>query len=268
MSGRHIRHADFSSETVKPRHIDVWTPPDYDDSSDRYPVIYMHDGQNLFHADLSFSGVPWGVDQTAARMAELGQIRMPIIVGIWNTDQRVPEYMPQKPLRAAPTLVSKRFEKRYGGPAVSDAYLRFMVDELKPFIDATYRTLPEQPHTFVMGSSMGGLISLYALCEYPHVFSGAACLSTSWTVAGGVFIPYLRRAIPSPDAHNVYFDYGSEARIATYEYYQKQVNKLFRSAGYRNNRSWTSRRFPGADHSEQAWHDRIDEPLLFLLGRV
>ena len=268
MSGRHIRHVDFPSDEVVPRHVDVWTPPNYDESAERYPVIYMHDGQNLFHGDLSYSGVPWGVDHAAARLAVEGQIRVPIIVGIWNSEHRMQEYMPQKPVEIAPVLVGERFSKRHNGHPCSDDYLRFIVDELKPFIDNTYRTLPEREDTFVMGSSMGGIISLYAFCEYPDVFSGAACLSTSWTIAGGAFIPYLRKAVPPAKSHRIYFDYGSEARIATYESYQKQADRLFKKAGYRKNKNWTSRRFPGADHSERAWQDRIDEPLLFLLRKT
>ena len=267
-SGRHIRHANVSASEVIPRHVDVWLPPGYDESEGRrYPVIYMHDGQNLFHAELSFSGVPWGVDHAAASLAASDQIMLPILVGIWNTEFRLQEYMPQKPLEAAPASISRRFAKRHNGHPCSDAYLRFIVEELKPFIDITYRTIPIREHTYVMGSSMGGAISLYALCEYPSVFRGAACLSTSWTVVGRTVIPYLRQSIPPPKSHKVYFDYGSEAQIATYESYQKQANKLFLGAGYRNNQSWTCRRFPGAAHSEQAWRDRIDEPLLFLLGK-
>ena len=265
VSGRHIRHADFPSNEVMPRHVDVWVPPDYDELVDRYPVIYMHDGQNLFHANLSFSGVPWGVDQAAARLAANDDIRLPIIVAIWNTEQRLQEYMPLKPLNAAHPLVAKRFAKRHNGYPISDAYLRFVVEELKPFIDTTYRTLPGQDHTFVVGSSMGGIISLYAFCEYPDIFGGAACMSTSWTVAGRTYIPYLQRSIPEAASHKVYFDYGSEAQIATYEAYQKQATKMFIGAGYRKGENLVTKRFPGADHSEQAWHDRIEEPLIFLL---
>ena len=147
-------------------------------------MLYMHDGQNLFDAKLSFSGVAWGIDKAAATLADENRIRAPIVVGIWNTGRRAQEYMPQKPLEAAPSSLADRFATNFNGTPVSDAYLRFIVTELKPFVDATYRTLPAQADTNVMGSSMGGLISLYALCEYPDVFGGAACLSSSWTVAG------------------------------------------------------------------------------------
>ena len=266
ISGHYVRHADFPGEGVLSRHIDVWTPPDYEESDERYPVIYMHDGQNLFHGDLSYSGIPWGVDQAAARLAAEGEIQMPIIVGIWNTEQRVQEYMPQKPLEAAPVAVSKRFADRHDGPPCSDAYLKFIVKELKSFIDTTYRTLPEQKDTFVMGSSMGGVISLYALCEYPDVFRGAACLSPSWTVAGGSFIAYLQRSIPSSGSHKVYLDAGSEAEGAVYKALMNQAATQFRAIGYEQGENLISKTFPGASHSEEAWGERVDEPLKFMMS--
>lgn len=266
--GQFVRHENFSSEEVLPRHVDVWLPPGYHESDERYSVIYMHDGQNLFHGHLSYSGVPWGVDHAAARLASEGRIRMPILVGIWNTgENRIKEYMPQKPVEAAPAAVSKNFADRFDGPPDSDAYLRFIVKELKPFIDSAYRTLPQREHTMMMGSSMGGVVTLYGVCEYPGVFSGAACLSPSWTIVGHPFVQYLRRSIPLPPAsHKVYLDYGSEGDGAAYNAIQKEATQLFKAAGYRDQDSLISKHFPGAPHSEQAWGERIDEPLVFLLS--
>ena len=268
MSGRHIHHADFPSNEVTPRHVDVWVPPGYDASSERYPVIYMHDGQNLFHGHLSYSGVPWGVDHTAARLAEEGHIRAPLLVGIWNTgEERIKEYMPQKPLGTPRSAASKNFAARFGGRPHSDAYLRFIVEELKPFIDATYRTLPGQEDTYMIGSSMGGVVTMYALCEYPHVFGGVACLSSSWTMVNQPFFTYLRRTVPlPPSAHKVYTDYGSEGQSAPYAAFQKKAHALFKAAGYQDDKTVMSKHFPGAPHSEQAWSERMDEPLRFLLG--
>lgn len=265
MTDRLIRYPSFASEWVEARPVDLWLPPGYDEGDHRYPVLYMHDGQNLFDPALSFSGLAWGIDDVAAKLIDQHQIRASVVVGIWNTKQRVQEYMPQQPLEAAPSHVADRFAETFGGAPISDAYLRFIVLELKPFVDAAYRTQPEPAHTFIMGSSMGGLIALYALCEYPHCFGGAGCLSTSWTVAGPIMPPYLRRALPEPATHTLYFDYGSEAQLAAYESYQKQVDRIVLAAGYRRERNWTTRRYPGAAHSEQAWHDRLDEPLRFLL---
>jgi predicted alpha/beta superfamily hydrolase len=228
----------------------------------------MHDGQNLFDAELSFSGVAWGIDEAVEKLLDEGRIHAPLVVGIWNAGaRRNREYMPQKPLVAASKYMAGRFSRSFGGPAASDAYIKFLVEELKPFIDATYRTQPGRAHTFIMGSSMGGLISLYALCEYPQVFGGAACLSTSWTVAGRVMVPYLRRTLPAPGSHRLYFDYGNEAHMASYKTYQLQVDRLLASAGFRRPSHWITRHFAGADHSERAWRERVDIPLRFLLRK-
>lgn len=262
------RHDTFSSTRIDPRRVDVWLPPGYHDRKERrYPVLYTHDGQNLFDPSLSFSGVAWGVDRAVTQLGQTGAAVDAIVVGIWNTPKRILEYMPQKPLEEAPSrVVVERFAEQFGGTPVSDAYLSFVVWELKPFVDAHYRTLPDAAHTHVMGSSMGALISLYALCEYPDVFGGAACLSPSWTVGGVVMLPYLQAHLPDPRRHRVYFDYGNEGSLPMYEVCQRQVDAVFLSGGYERGRTLVTRCFPGADHSERAWSERVEVPLAFLLG--
>lgn len=257
----------FPSAYVAPRHVDVWLPAAYEEAPHRaFPVLYVHDGQNLFDPALSFSGVAWEVDRTVEHLVRDGAVEPCIVVGIWNTPQRIPEYMPQKPMeRLDSDKLMDRFVQTYGGPPSSDAYLRFMVEELKPFVDRLYRTRTGPEDTTVMGSSMGGLVSLYAWCEYPDVFGGAGCLSTSWTVGGRAMLPYLRDAVPDPADHRVYFDFGVEAHIATYETYQRRVDQILRQTGYVRDHNWMTERFPGAEHSEQAWRDRLDVPLHFLL---
>ncbi|MDW8466083.1 MAG: alpha/beta hydrolase-fold protein [Chloroherpetonaceae bacterium] len=149
----------------------------------------------------------------------------------------------------------------------SDNYLRFLVEELKPFIDSTYRTRPEQSHTFIMGSSMGGLISLYAICEYPHIFGGAACLSTHFPAADGAVIEYMKSHLPDPATHKIYFDYGTETLDAQYEPYQQRADAVMRQRGFIEGKNWITRKFPGDEHSERAWRKRVHIPLLFLLGK-
>lgn len=259
------RFEPFKSRLVTPRPVDVWLPPGYDEQpSRRYPVLYAQDGQNLFLPELSFSGVDWGVDEILVHLA--AEIELPIVVGIWNTPGRIAEYMPEKPMRQARARRRlERFAEEYGQAPCSDAYLRHLVTEIKPFVDARYRTRTDPENTFVMGSSMGALFALYALCERPDVFGGAACLSTSWTVGGSVMIPYLRRAIPPAGTHRVYFDYGDEARLGRYVAYQERADRLFDTAGYVPGVQRETKAFPGADHSEAAWRDRLYVPLRFLL---
>ncbi len=261
-------YKNFDSKFIEPRNVDVWVPPGYEQNkSERFPVIYMHDGQNLFDPNLSFIGVAWGIDQTMTRLIRQGTIRKAIVVGIWNTENRFAEYMPQKavthPAMAlnvddAPVLSYDQI--------VSDRYLRFIVDELKHCIDTTYATLADRDNTFIMGSSMGGLISAYALCEYPAVFGGAGCLSTHWPAGDGIVLDYLKDHLPEPHAHRFYFDYGTETLDASYEPYQHRVDEIMRNAGYMEGKDFITRKFVGAEHSEKAWSERVHLPLTFFLN--
>jgi predicted alpha/beta superfamily hydrolase len=148
---------------------------------------------------------------------------------------------------------------------LGDPYLKFIVQELKPFIDSSYWTLPAMADTFLMGSSMGGMVSAYALCEYPEVFGGAACLSTHWPAVQGKMANYLADRLPDPQSHRLYFDYGTETVDAQYEPFQRVVDDVLRAKGYVEGNDWVTRKFCGEDHSEQAWRRRVDIPLRFLL---
>jgi len=233
----------------------------------RYPVLYMHDGQNLFDPALSFIGVDWGMDEAATRLMQDECGGGVIVVGIWNSPLRWREYMPDKPLAGLQgRALRTRFAEQAGGEPLSEAYLKFLVRELKPFIDKIYPTLPDAAHTFLMGSSMGGLISLYALIEYPELFGGAACLSTHWPAGEDPLVDFLGAALPRAGWHRLYFDFGTETLDADYEPYQRRMDKWVQRAGYRVGHDWLTRRFSGAEHSERAWRSRVDMPLAFLLG--
>ena len=203
-SGRVERMANFESKHVAPRRVDVWLPEGYS-AAKRYNVLYMHDGQNLFDLKVmssspTLSQQVWGVDVTLTRLARAGRIPDTIVVGIWNSGEtRYAEYYPQKMLAYADEATRREYvEQASKGKSLADAYLRFIVEELKPAIDAKYATRPGPESTFVAGSSMGGLISFYALCEYPQVFGGAAALSTHWVgkptpgVASACATPHYR----------------------------------------------------------------------------
>lgn len=266
--GTLIRHADFPARAVPPRHVDVWCPPGYAAGGRRYPVVYMHDGQNLFLPGHSFGGEPWGLDQAMLGLIASGQTAGALIVGVWNLGPaRAGEYMPQKPMdRPAVREAAERFYPKLDRPSRADRYLAFLTGELKPFIDDAYRTEPGQPDTFVMGSSMGGLISLYALTEYPDQFGGAGCLSTHWPAGGEGLVDYFADVLPPSGRHKLYFDFGTETLDSTYEPFQSRLDGHLRRAGYATGRDWLTRKFPGADHSEPAWRERVHIPLAFLLG--
>lgn len=264
-----IHVENFASKLVDSRTIDIWLPPDYQvNSKAKYPVIYVQDGQNLFDPKKSFKGVDWGIDETMTELIAANRVKPAIIVGIWNTAKRYPEYNPQKP---AETYVASKPENleaylaKYG-ESIADTYLKFIVTELKPTIDKEYRTLADAANTFIMGSSMGGLISAYAVCEYPNVFGGAGCLSTHWVCAEGALIDYLKDHLPSAKNHRFYFDFGTAALDAQYAPYQTLADEVMESAGYTRGQNWITKKFNGHDHSENAWRERVHIPLQFLLG--
>jgi predicted alpha/beta superfamily hydrolase len=278
-SGRLERLADFPSGNIAPRNVDVWLPENYDPSK-KYAVVYMNDGQMLFDSTTTWNRQEWCVDEVAGRLMAEDSIRPCIIVGIWNRDKyRYAEYFPEKALSGLSKWRRSRLvRKTMTGSALADAYLRFIVSELKPFIDSTYSTYGDRENTSIMGSSMGGLISLYAACEYPGVFGGAGCLSTHLPMKGVNFLTrndnriarafrkYLKSNLPDPGTHRIYFDYGTKTLDRWYEPYQKKVDALMAAAGYEEGRQWITMKFDGDDHSERSWSARLDIPLTFLLS--
>lgn len=260
------RYEKFPSKLVEARNVDVWLPADYS-SRKKYAVLYMHDGQNLFNPKESYGGVDWGIDETMTRLLAEKKIKDTVVVGIWNTPKRFQEYMPQKAF--AMMSEEQRAEVRKFSKAesvFSDNYLRFIVTELKPFIDKTYSTKRDAGNTAVMGSSMGGLISLYAISEYPKIFGAAGCVSTHFPIGGGIVIDYMKTSLPSPGKHKIYFDYGTETLDSTYEPFQLRADEVMRVKGF-TEVNWLTKKFQGEEHSEKSWRKRVDTPIIFLLDR-
>lgn len=262
------RFDDFKSNYVIPRRVDVWLPPDYDSNlQQRYAVLYMHDGQNLFDpATSKLSHTDWGMDETISRLAAESRIRPTMVVGLWSTEKRGMEYMPQKVAEGKRLEnFNRAFEKAVGGKPESDLYLRFIIEEIKPFIDHRYRTLSDRENTFMMGSSLGGLISLYALCEYPQVFKGAGCVSTHFPIGRGIMLQYMREHLPQAGEHLIYFDHGTKTVDKIYEKYQVRADRIMEERGYTRGEDWITQKFEGHAHSEVYWRQRVHIPLEFLL---
>ena len=278
-----IQHFEkFKSNFVDARNVDVWLPNGYSEDK-KYAVLYMQDGQMLFDAETTWNHQAWEVDEVAGKLISENKTQKFIVVGIWNNGQkRHPEYFPQKPYQnlsgeqkdfiSADLLKKGKIVQEFN--PISDNYLKFLVRELKPFIDATFSTYTDRSHTFIAGSSMGGLISIYAICEYPKVFGGAACMSTHWT---GIYqlennpIPeilntYLAKNLPNPKNHKIYFDYGDKTLDALYQTLQQKVDVIMLKKGF-TNKTWITKFFPGKDHSEVSWQKRLDIPLEFLLAQ-
>lgn len=279
-----IQHMEnFKSRYVDARNIDIWLPEGYT-TDKKYDVLYMHDGQMLFDSAITWTKTAWEIDETVTKLSRAGKIREVIVVGIWNAGKvRHADYFPQKPFESLSPVEKDTVyaAARKNGFSVfndykihSDDYLKFIVLELKPLIDKQFSTYPGRKHTFIAGSSMGGLISMYAICEYPNVFGGAACLSTHWPgtfttennpVPDALFA-YLKTHLPKPRKVKIYFDYGDQTLDAMYPPLQQQVDVILQQKGF-TKKHWITRFFPGENHSEASWSKRLDVPLLFLFGK-
>lgn len=276
-SGSIDSYVDFPSNFVRSRNVDVWLPDGY--SSDQtYQVLYMHDGQMLYDANLTWNKQEWGVDETLGSLIATGKVPPTIVVSIWNhADIRWNDYFPikagQAGLDAIPMDDQDTQDTYVNAAHNADEYLKFIVKELKPYIDEHYSVYTDAEHTFVGGSSMGGLISMYAICEYPQVFSGAICMSTHWTGIKNLaydnpipdsFMSYFKSNFPKDDNHKIYFDYGTETLDATYAPYEPQLDFIL---GEMNLDSRAENiKFDGHAHDEISWNKRLSIPFEFILN--
>lgn len=280
VSGKVQRLENFKSSLIDARNVDVWLPEGYS-TKEKHAVLYMHDGQALYDVESTWNKQAWEIDEVAGKLIAEGKTQKFIVVGIWNNgSKRHPEYFPQKPFESLTQIqkdtVTAQLQKAGRTKDIfkpySDLYLQFLVTELKPFIDKTFSTKKDQKNTFIAGSSMGGLISMYAICEYPNVFGGAACLSTHWpgtfstenNPIPNAFIDYLKKKLPDPKNHKIYFDYGDQTLDALYPALQQKVDQVMMNKGFTLT-NWETKFFPGENHSETAWAKRLDLPLIFLL---
>ncbi len=274
-SGTIKRIENFTSKFVDARNIDVWLPDGYN-TSKKYNVVYMHDGQMLFDSTITWNKKEWQADEIFSTLIKENKIESCIIVGIWNNGKyRFSEYFPQKYL----STVSEDFKKDYVANYLenkpqSDNYLKFIVEELKPYIDKNFSTYPDKDNTFIMGSSMGGMISMYALAEYPTIFGGAGCLSIAWVseFKKNFELPlaafnYLQKNMPSPVGHKIYMDHGTTEMDSMYADYQNFINYIFKEKGFNEN-NFRSLVFNNTGHNENDWAKRLHIPLEFLMPKL
>lgn len=279
-AGRIERLALPMTAPLAARPVDVWLPPGYPRDAP-YATVVMHDGQMLFDAGMTWNHQEWRVDETASDVQAKRETRPFIVVGVWNAGPaRHAEYFPQKPFESLTPTDQQRYRtgRRPDGAVLfdravqSDAYLAWLTDTVLPEITRRYAVSADRADRVVMGSSMGGLIAMYAISEHPTVFGAAGCLSTHWPgtfeVEGNpippAFFAYLRASLPAAGHHRLWFDHGTETLDALYADLQRQADDIVRSKGY-GDADFTSRSYPGADHSERAWAVRLAEVLRFLL---
>lgn len=231
----------YSPQLNNTRDLLVYLPPDHDNGQQRFPVLYMHDGQNLFDRATAFGGNEWQVDETLQVLSREGLGA--IVVGLPNAGEaRVPEYSPFPGY----------------GAARGDAYLAFIIETVKPIIDAAFRTLPTRQHTGIFGSSMGGLISLYAYFRHPEVFGLAGAMSPSLWYTRGAIYTYIRKAPVTRG--KLYLDNG------THEPSASRLERLLVEKGYAPGRDLLYVAEEGGRHTEIDWARRLPNALRFLLG--
>jgi len=230
----------WSPQLQNARPVVVLLPSTYGDGKRRYPTLYMHDGQNLFDRATGFAGQEWGVDETLTQLAAEGHEA--IVVGVWNTPLRFPEYNP-----------FPHYEAGRGAD-----YLAFLADTLKPQIDSAFRTLPDAAHTGIMGSSMGGLISLYGFFHRADTFGFAGVMSPSVWVGGGSIYPYVSDR--THRAGRLYLDNGTRESSA------RKLHATLLARGWRDGQDMRYVVEPEAEHNEAAWARRLPDALRFLLG--
>lgn len=273
VSSGKIERIEASSQYVDNRLVDIWFPDNYPNDAP-YDVLYMHDGQMLYDGSSSWNKQEWMIDENAGGLMANKIIRPVIVVGIYNiSEKRRKEYFPQKALDYIPSEFKEKYKDYFDGKFEADNYLKFITEELRPYVNANYKVNADKEHTFIAGSSMGGLISMYAICEYPDIFGGAACISTHWPgvfekneEVTGALRKYLGAKLPKVGGNKIYFDYGDQTLDAMYPSYQKQVDMLMVEHDYTSN-YWQTYFFPGENHSEEAWAKRIKIPLFFLLSK-
>jgi len=273
-SGKVVRIENFKSEFVSPRNIDVWLPDGYN-SGKNHAVVYMHDGQMLFDSTQTWNKKEWKADEVFSKLIAGEKTQPFIVVGIWNTPDRITEYFPNKIFESLEPGVQKLISEKYGNgkTANGDNYLKFIVSELKPYIDKNYKTLPQKENTVIAGSSMGGLISVYAISAYPEIFGKAASISTAWLsfIEPNYAMPaatfqYLIKNMPLAADHKIYMDYGTGESDKNYEITQSFVDLIAKGKGF-NESNYKSMVFENAIHDEVAWSRRLHVPFEFLLGK-
>ncbi|WP_010186241.1 alpha/beta hydrolase [Sphingomonas sp. PAMC 26605] len=276
-AGRFVTIAAAPSVNIVAPRVTIWLPPGYDAGRQRYGVVYMHDGQNLFDRKRSSYDKVWAADRSVLRLVAAHRIAPVIIVGIDQPGEaRYRQYFPKRLYAMASPGLQADIDSSAKGPLTGDAYLRFLTDELKPLIDRSYRTRTDAAHTAVIGSSMGGLISCYAFVERPQVFGRAGCVSTHWPLTFGLkLLPgderpalwkaYLTQHLSKPAGRRLWMDHGDQTLDASYPPFQALIDADLVALGWRKGRDFESRAYPGAAHEENAWAARMDDILGWLL---
>jgi predicted alpha/beta superfamily hydrolase len=261
LTGEFRYHRNFHSSFLPAdRDVIVYLPPGYEtDQQRRYPVLYLQDGQNLFDGATSFiAGKEWRVDETAQALIRAGAIEPLIIVGVYNTKDRIDEYTPAR-------------DPKYKLGGRADQYGRLLVEELKPLIDSTYRTLKDARHTGLGGSSLGGLVTLYLGLKYPQTFGRLAVVSPSVWFADRTIVRDVLTLKTKPGLR-LWLDIGTKEGQDELDAIQTTDDaRLLRDAliakGWKSSADLSYTEIEGAQHNESAWAQRVEPILKYLFPR-
>jgi len=267
----------FSDSTT--RQVVVWLPANYDLKVE-YATIYMHDGQMLFDSTVTWNKKEWRVDETSDSLIANGITRPFIVVGIYNDPpNRYAEFFPQQTSKYMDSnYVSKLTQTLWNGELRADYYIDWISSKLVPFVEAHYPVSHKRTDRFLIGSSMGGLISLYGLTRESKTFGGAACLSihtpminfqmTGDDAMNQLVLPfnsYLREKLPSPKKVKIYIDRGTETLDAYYGPYHEVLLNTLMKGGYETGPNYMTRVWDKTGHDEVSWANRLAVPMKFLL---
>jgi predicted alpha/beta superfamily hydrolase len=257
LTGNIKRHRGFPSKILENRRdILVYLPSGYRRlSRRRYPVLYLHDGQNVFDAATSFSGVEWSVDETAERLIKGNLIEPLIIVAVANTgEERIHEYAPTR------GVIDAKAKRKKRSKGLARQYGHFLMEELKPYIDRKYRTNPDAEFTGLGGSSLGGLVTLAIGILYPHAFRRLMVMSPSiWWDDFAIY--RLVDSIEQKPPLKIWLDTGTAE--PGWEQARELLNRLVEK-GWKLHKDLQYMEVQRADHSEAAWAARVEPALRFL----
>jgi predicted alpha/beta superfamily hydrolase len=279
-TGRLIEYEKVAAAGLPVQRLTIWLPPGYDQSNARYPVLYMHDGHNLFELKNSNFNKIWAADKAMLAAVATGRVEPHIIVGIWAPGaDRYRQYLPQSVFDMAEGTPRAAMVAMTGGPVMSRAYLDWLAGPLKQWVDASFRTRPGRDDTAIAGSSMGGLMSCYAFLERPETYGRAACISSHWAAADpravgpanpqliALWDRWFAQRLGHPDGRRLWLDHGTATLDAFYAPYQEAIDARIAASGWQKGVDWQSKVYPGAEHEENAWAARLPEVLGWLLAK-
>ncbi|BDD05780.1 phosphonate ABC transporter ATP-binding protein [Aureibacter tunicatorum] len=238
---------NVEGEGILPRDVIIWLPEDYDEhQSKKYPVLYMHDGQNIIDPKTSSFGVDWQVDETVTDLISKEELKSVIVVGVYNTVNRTDEYTPG--------------EK-------GTAYMEFMAHKLKPMIDKKFRTLQDRKNTYIGGSSAGGIMAFMLAWEYPDIYSGAICMSPAFKIEQIDYVKDVKSFTGEKKPLKLYIDNGGKGLEIKLQPGIDEMMSALAGKGYVIGDDLMYVIDPEAEHFESAWAERMPKALKFVVGK-